>query len=467
MARSILVLLVPVVVLALALAPGRGRTGSDPAPSEGQQQARPEFKAAGVCARCHVVSVLEWGVSNHVAAGTSCQKCHGPSKGHVANERNEVKPDRLPRGASIAKTCMGCHEAGCPKTLQTNTCQKCHHVHALVDPNERPAKDEERLAALLVRWDRFRKFMETGERQVQLGRWKAAQTQFESALKEIPGNHRAASRLAMCKRRLNPVLLGFKIIGNEFDLQTGLPKEVTVAGQDIPMVLVPPGQCDLGAEHLVDARPVHTVEVEAFYLGKFEVTQAQWKALMDTNPSIHQGKEFPQAERMPVEHVSWNDCQALIKRLNERVPGRGFRLPTEAEWEYACRAGSDTPLDHRTLEHFAWFRSNSARQPFSKSASQSPDAWAPRPVGTQKPNRWGLYDMQGNVSEWCSSLYRPYLYDARDGRESLDKPGQRVLRGGHFADSVESLDPSLPHPEHPHRGYRWNGLRLARSVPGP
>src|SRR5207249_5516504 len=151
--------------------------------------------------------------------------------------------------------------------LQISACPKCHHVHALVDPNEQPAKDEERLAALLVRWDRFRKFMETGERQVQLGRWKAAQTQFESALKEIPGNHRAASRLAMCKRRLNPVLLGFKIIGNEFDLQTGLPKEVTVAGQDIPMVLVPPGQCDLGAEHLVDARPVHTVEVEAFYLG--------------------------------------------------------------------------------------------------------------------------------------------------------------------------------------------------------
>src|SRR5262249_39731602 len=140
MARSILVLLVPVVVLALALAPGWGGAGSDPGPLEERQQARLEFKAAGVCARCHVVSGVEWGVSKHVAAGANCQKCHGPSKEHVANERNEVRPDRLPRGASIAKTCTRCHDDGCPKTLQTNTCQKCHHVHALVDPNERSAK---------------------------------------------------------------------------------------------------------------------------------------------------------------------------------------------------------------------------------------------------------------------------------------------------------------------------------------
>src|SRR5690242_2494217 len=116
--------------------------------SEGQSPARPEFKAAGVCARCHVVSVLEWGISRHVAAGTSCQKCHGPSKGHVANERNEVKPDRLPRGAQIARMCMGCHEAGCPRTQQTVSCQNCHHVHALINPAKRPQAQDERLAAL-------------------------------------------------------------------------------------------------------------------------------------------------------------------------------------------------------------------------------------------------------------------------------------------------------------------------------
>jgi len=86
-------------------------------------------------------------------------------------------------------------------------------------------------------------------------------------------------------------------------------------------------------------------------------------------------------------------------------------------------------------------------------------------VGTKQPNRWGLYDMQGNVSEWCSTLYRPYLYDPKDGRESLTEPGLRVLRGGGFADAAESLDPAARHAERPQRRYRWNGLRLARSVP--
>src|SRR5690348_6881127 len=89
---------------------------------------RPEFKAAGVCARCHVVSVLEWGVSKHGSAGTDCRTCHGPSPGHVANERNEIRPDRVPRGVQIAKMCQRCHDTGCPKTLETVSCQKCHHV---------------------------------------------------------------------------------------------------------------------------------------------------------------------------------------------------------------------------------------------------------------------------------------------------------------------------------------------------
>jgi formylglycine-generating enzyme required for sulfatase activity len=152
--------------------------------------------------------------------------------------------------------------------------------------------------------------------------------------------------------------------------------------------------------------------------------------------------------------------------LNERASGGGFRLPTEAEWEYACRAGGEGP-DRKQRDQFAWFRENSLRRTSGEQTSTKPDAWAPQPVGTKKPNRWGLYDMQGNVSEWCSSLYQPYLYDARDGRESPNKPGPRVLRGGHFADSAESLSPTLRHSERTQRRLRWNGLRLARTVPGP
>jgi formylglycine-generating enzyme required for sulfatase activity len=429
------------------------------------EPARLEFKAAGVCARCHVVSVLEWGISKHVAADTTCQKCHGPSQGHVANERNEVKPDRLPRGVQIAKTCQRCHDAGCPKTLETGTCQKCHHVHALLDPAKRPKTEDERLTKLLARWEKFHKHLDEGERQLKQGLWQEARQAFQSALELIPGNHQAAQRLALCRRRLDPALPGFTTMGDTFDPQTGLAREVAVRGLDIPMVLVPPGEFDMGDDHLRDSRPVHTVAIEPFYLGKFELTQAQWQALMGTNPSVHQGKEFADAGRMPVDHVSWQDCQAFLKRLNERVSGGGFRLPTEAEWEYACRAGTSRPPDQSTLGEYAWFRANSLRKPVGENTSQSPDPWAPRPVGTRKPNHWGLHDMQGNVAEWCSSLYRPYLYDPKDGREATDGQGLRVVRGGSYADSAESLDSALRHSERPQRRFRWNGLRLARRVP--
>ena len=140
------------------------------------EQVRAEFKAAGVCARCHVISVLEWGISGHftVDTGTDCKSCHGPSAGHVANERNEVKPDRLPREAQIAKTCVSCHDAGCPKTREANSCQKCHHVHALVNPAERRATADERLTNLLERWEKFRRQMDEGDRLVQLRKWEAA-----------------------------------------------------------------------------------------------------------------------------------------------------------------------------------------------------------------------------------------------------------------------------------------------------
>jgi len=447
-----------------------GLAGLAPRPGQEQSQAeqgpaRAEFKAAGVCARCHVVSVLEWGVSEHRTAGTTCQTCHGPSQGHVANERNEVKPDRLPRGAQITKTCLRCHEAGCPTTLQTANCQTCHHVHALVNPARQPPTEDDRLRELRARWEKFRRHMDEGERQIQRGDWKSAQASFQAALEVIPGDRRATQRLRVCKRRLNLSLPGFRIVGNEIDPQTGLPKQVVVVGLEIPMVLVPPGEFDLGADHLADAQPVHTVPIEAFYLGQFELTQAQWQAVLGRNPSFHQGKGFADAARLPVEQVSWHDCQALVQRLNERVPGGGFRLPTEAEWEYACRAGASGSGDRATLAQSAWFRENSRRQLSGMDESQQPDSWAPRPVGTTRPNRWGLYDLQGNVWEWCSSLARPYPYDPTDGRESLDSPGLRVLRGGSFADAAELLDPALRHGERPYRRYRWNGLRLARGVP--
>ena len=139
-----------------------------------------------------------------------------------------------------------------------------------------------------------------------------------------------------------------------------------------------------------------------FYLSKFPVTQAQWQAVMGNNPS-----HFKDDPNLPVEKVSWDDCQQFLNKLNERIGKKLYRLPTEAEWEYACRAGSTGTYcfgdEESKLREYGWYSENSG----SKT----------QPVGKLKPNVWGLYDMHGNVLEWCDDWYD-------------DSKTQRVLRGG-------------------------------------
>jgi formylglycine-generating enzyme required for sulfatase activity len=407
-----------------------------------------QLKQAGVCARCHVISVVEWGISGHQKAGTDCIACHGPSVGHVRDERNNIKPDRLPRAAAIAGLCATCHAAGCPKSKRTDACQTCHHVHALLDPNKPPSSQDERLDQLTRSSQVAVRHVGEGQRLVKLEHWQQAREEFQAALKEEPGNQVAARLLQVCERRLAPAMAGFEIAGKDWDAGTGLAREARVAELGIRMVLIPGGDADIGSERFAGAKPVHTVHVEAFYLGKYEVTRAEWKALMGTDPSAQTSSA--DADRLPVDHVSWEDAQAFVSKLNQRVAGGGFRLPTEAEWEYAARAGG--PADASTLERVAWF--NAPAQ-----------ASAPRPVGSLQPDKLGLFDMQGNVWEWCSSLYMPYPYDSADGRESLSAAGLRVLRGGGFADTADLLDPAARHAERPQRRLRSNGLRIARSVP--
>jgi formylglycine-generating enzyme required for sulfatase activity len=398
-----------------------------------------QFKEAGACARCHVISVVEWGMSGHRKAGINCVACHGASQGHVADERNNVKPEHLPHGAAVAAMCAGCHKSGCPKTRQAVSCQTCHHIHALVDPKKPAMATDEHRDEMSARWERFSNLVRQGEELVKAEDWRAAYAAFRQALEQRPGDRHATERLRMCQQRMNPSFPGFEIIGKEFDPQTGLPRQVRVAPWGILMVLVPSGEFEMGSERLSAAKPVHTVRVGAFYLGQYELTQAEWKSLLGSNPSAHQGREYPDSDRMPVEQVSWEDCQLLIRKLNEGVAGAGFRLPTEAEWEYAAGAGD--------------------------GAGEAVELSAPRPVGKGQPNKLGLFDMLGNVWEWCSSLYRPYPYVAADGREEADAPGLRVLRGGGYAELAVWLDPGARHSERPNRRLGWNGVRIARSVP--
>ena len=404
-----------------------------PALAPAQNEEDKKFQQAGVCARCHVISVVEWGISKHQRVGTDCKACHGESQGHVIDERNNIKPDRIPHDAAIKGLCADCHKDQVAKSKNKAGCQTCHHVHALINPSKPAVAKDERREETLARWKRYEALIAEGEGEVKAFNWPKARAAFAQALEQKPADPAATERIRMCDRRMKPQLAGFEIIGNEFDARTGLPKRVKAAGVGIPMLLVAGGEFEMGSEKFASAKPVHTIRVEPFYLGQYELTQEEWKSVMGADPSAHQGAG------LPVENVSWEDCAQFVQRVNSKVPGAGFRLPTEAEWEFAARSG------------------NAPTPPSNTGATQ--------PVGKGQANSLALYDMQGNVWEWTSSRNMPYPYVASDGRERPDAAGMRILRGGGFADSAVWFDPGARHSERPDRRLRSNGIRLARSIP--
>jgi len=173
-----------------------------------------------------------------------------------------------------------------------------------------------------------------------------------------------------------------------------------------------------------DEKPVHDVCVSNFYIGKYEVTQGQWEKVMGSNPSHFKNC----GENCPVENVSWNDTQDFIRKLNSQS-GKNYRLPTEAEWEYAARSGGRKEKYSGTdssLDDYAWYSSNSG----SKTHT----------VGQMKPNGLGIYDMSGNVWEWCSDGYwfKYYGESPRDNPQAPDGSSYRVLRGGGWEASARS-----------------------------
>ncbi|MEZ5355415.1 MAG: SUMF1/EgtB/PvdO family nonheme iron enzyme [Bryobacteraceae bacterium] len=438
---------VPILVFTLGLT--HGARAQSFTPNEALQQ-------AGVCSRCHVAQVLEWSASRHTRTGTVCQSCHGPSAGHVANERNQVKPDRLPRDAAIAGLCATCHTAGCTRTRETANCQSCHHPHALVNPNAgklAPIADPAE-----QRREEYTRRMAAGERLAEAADWKAALAEFRAALDLSPNDRRAKAKARLCERRIDPAIPGFEILeGAGFDAESGLALRVKASG--IEMALMPGAEFEIGADALAGAKPLHAVRIEPFYLGVREITQSEWRKFASEDPSVHKG------DALPVNNVSWEDATGWIAAVNTRIQGGGFRLPTEAEWEYAARAEPDplTPVIFKMLEDIAWYRDNSRRENTKEAPFYEADAYAPRAAGSRQPTGRGFHDLRGNVWEWCSTLLAPYPYDARDGRESPSGQGLRVLRGGGYADST--LDPRLRHSDRPSRRQPWYGFRLARSVP--
>ncbi len=200
-----------------------------------------------------------------------------------------------------------------------------------------------------------------------------------------------------------------------------------------------------GSNAFYDEKPAHSVTLSSFYLCKYEVTQALWRAVMGNNPSYAKGNN------LPVENVSWNDCQTFISRLNN-LTGKNFRLPTEAEWEYAARGGNCSRgykySGSNVLSDVAWCGDNSGHKV--------------HPVGLKSPNELGLYDMSGNVWEWCSDWYGSYSSSAQTNPTGSSSGSGRVFRGGSW-DSTAWCRSSCRVNFAPDFRYDSWGLRLALS----
>ena len=232
--------------------------------------------------------------------------------------------------------------------------------------------------------------------------------------------------------------------GGGFSNQT-----ITVNGVSFEMVYVEGSTFDMGAttEQGSDAysgeKPVHSVTLSDYYIGKCEVTQELWETVMGSNPSNFKGAQ------KPVESVSWNDCQEFVSRLNS-LTGKNFRLPTEAEWEYAARGGNKS-LHYKysgsdNIDEVAWYNNNSGRSTHA--------------VGTKSPNELGIYDMSGNVWEWCSDWYGGYSAGAQTNPQGPSSGSYRVLRGGSWINYAGNCRVSIRSYDDPGNSNINFGLRL-------
>lgn len=226
---------------------------------------------------------------------------------------------------------------------------------------------------------------------------------------------------------------------------------LTIKGVSYEMVWVEGGTFRMGAtseqgkDASSDEKPVHNVTLSGFYIGKTEVTQALWKMVMDSNPSEFRG------DNLPVENVSWDDCQEFIWKLRH-LTGQNFRFPTEAEWEFACRGGNNSRgykySGSNYIDNVAWYNGNSG--------------FKTHPVATKSPNELGIYDMSGNVWEWCSDWYHyKYSRGAQTNPEGPSKGWDRVCRGGSWYSDINASRLSRRHNDRTYKTDKRLGLRLA------
>ena len=245
--------------------------------------------------------------------------------------------------------------------------------------------------------------------------------------------------------------------------------DVTVNGVTFTMKPVEGGTFQMGSndsEADVGESPVHSVTVSSFYMGETEVTQALWKAVMGDNPSDFKGDD------LPVENVSWNDCQEFISKLNQ-LTNKNFRLPTEAEWEYAARGGKKSNgckyAGSNNIDDVAWYWKNSGDNYLSGSDDDIDlykirnNNCRTRKVKGKKPNELGLYDMSGNVFEWCQDWYGDYSSGSQTNPTGLSSGSYHVLRGSCWCYDARCCRVSYRNSDDPDSESGFFGFRLTIS----
>ena len=236
------------------------------------------------------------------------------------------------------------------------------------------------------------------------------------------GSHTIVCKASGKKDLTKSITISQTDISRTVDCRFGAAREtITVKGVSFDMIMVEGGTFTMGAtseqgnDVESDEKPTHLVTLSDYYIGETEVTQALWKAVMGSNPSSFKGNSNP------VESVSWNDCQEFIRKLNS-LTGRTFRLPTEAEWEFAARGGNKSKgykyAGSNSIDNVAWYLSNSSSTTHA--------------VKTKSPNELGIYDMSGNVWEWCQDRYGFYSSNAQTNPKGSSN-AYRVLRGGSWS----------------------------------
>lgn len=277
--------------------------------------------------------------------------------------------------------------------------------------------------------------------------WKSAEkcgtkACFEAYLEDYPKGRYAK----MARARLQPLTAPPVVVERPIER----PAPMQRSENEPEMVQIPSECFQMGSPASEEGRGgnerQHRVCVGAFEIGKYEVTQREWQAMMGGNPSY-----FKKGDRYPVETVSWNDVHDYIRTLNQRT-GQQYRLPTEAEWEYACRGGAagERYCGGNSVDQVAWYNGNSGEQT--------------QPVGRKAPNGVGLYDMSGNVWEWTCSLYDGDYGGAKKECNYNEMIGVWVIRGGSWDDEPAGVRSANRDWNRPANRNNHLGFRLARSL---